>query len=173
MLYLPVIDAIEAQLQKHALLATTEIDYYRFALPKSSVRSKFICIPWSPSNDSTMHANPCIADDVSNSCTNNYRDQHLLKMSMLVGAAKHGVMEAAEVLDTLQDCAIEQIKDDPYVSDSIRFVKPDAVASDVFLDISKNHVGSIIHLDVKYIDSPAADNSGQISYLLDPTVEEG
>ena len=171
MLYLKVIDEIEAILQQHTLLKS--LTYYRFSLPTSSVRSKFICIPRARATAGVSHVNPCITDDVDDSCIGNFADQHMLNLSVLVGAAKHGSMDATEVLDVLQNCVVEVLKENRFIDDNIRSITPFTVFTDSFFEISKNHVGSIVNLDIKYQDSPTIPDEGQILYLLDPTVEEG
>jgi len=171
MLYIPLITAIEEQLQKDALLK--DIVYYRFTLPTSSVRSRFVCIPWGYNSDRVTHATPRIADKITDYCIGNYCDRHDISLSILVGAAKHGSMKAEEVLDVLQDHVLYQIKADRYMGGSMRYAEPTTVSTDSFFEISKNHVGSIIDINIKYVDASEEVDEGQILYLLDMEVNEG
>ena len=94
-------------------------------------------------------------------------------MSILVGAAKHKSMAAEEVLDVLQHCVLEQIKADRYMGGNTRYTEPTNVSTDSFFEISKNHIGSIITLDINYVDTPVDIDEGEILYLLGPEVVEG
>jgi hypothetical protein len=56
MRYIPIIEALEKQLQKHPQLR--ELRYYRFSIPSSSVKNPFICIPFTQTNEYTSHVHP-------------------------------------------------------------------------------------------------------------------
>jgi hypothetical protein len=87
MLYIPVVEAIENQLKKDQYLRN--LRYYRFSIPTSSVKSPFICCPFTQINEYTSHAHPCIVDTVTNSCVGNHFDLHMISIPILIGAARH------------------------------------------------------------------------------------
>jgi len=171
MLYIPLISAIETQLQKDQYLKN--LKYYRFSIPSSSVKSPFICCPFTQINEYTSHANPCIVDTVTNSCVGNFFDQHMISIPILIGAARHKTLDADEVLDVIQNAVIEQLKADRYLDGAVRFSEVDEMIIDNFVEISPNHRGAILEINVKYIDTPDIPDYNWIEYLLGPEVEEG
>lgn len=171
MRYIPVVEAIENQLKKHPHLA--KIRYYRFSIPTSSVKNPFICIPWTQTAEYTSHVRPCIEDTVTNSCVGNFYDLHMIEIPMLIGAARYGTYDKDEVLDILQDAVIEQLKADRYLDGAVRFSEVDDMRIDSFFEITKNHAGAMLRINVKYIDDPEIVDENWIQYLLGPEVEEG
>lgn len=168
MQYLPVIEALENQLQKNSMLR--DVRYYRFSIPASSVKSPFICIPFSQTIEYTSHANACINDTITSTCEGNFFDNHQIELTMLVGAARHGANDVHEVLDILQHLVVEQLKADRYLNDTVRFSEVDDMRVDNFAEITPNHLGAMLRVNLKYIDIPVILDEGEIKYLLDPEV---
>ena len=173
MQYIPVIEALEDQLKKSPQLK--ELRYYRFSIPTSSVKSPFICIPFSQTLEYTSHVNSCIVDTITNSCVGNFFDEHRVELTMLIGAARHGAKDVHEVLDMLQHLVVEQLKADRYLNDAVRFSEVDDMKIDNFAEITPNHLGAILKVNIKYIDiQPEVSlDENWIQYLLGPEVEEG
>ena len=164
MLYMPIVKAIEDQIKKHSQLA--KLNFYRFSLPESSVRSPFACVPWVQSSEFSAHSNACISDDVSDMCIGNFYDKHEITLPILTGVAKYNTSDAEEMLDELQDGVIEQIKADRGLGGAVRFAEPHSMKIDSFVEISPNHIGAILLLDVKYIDVPHIPELNWIESLV-------
>ena len=171
MLYLPVISAIEDQLKKNSQLA--KIRYYRFSLPSSSVRSPFVCTPWTQSSEFSAHTSSCISDEITDYCIGNYCDEHKIVLPILMGIAKHSSRDAAELLDSLQDAVISQLKADRSLNDVVRFAEPRTMKVDSFVEITPDFLGAIMIVDVKFLDTPHIPDLNWIETLLDPEVTEG
>lgn len=170
MLYIPVIAAIENQLKKDHYLQN--LRYYRFSIPTSSVKSPFICCPFTQTNEYTSHVHPCIVDTVTHSCVGNFFDQHMITIPILIGAARHESLDADEVLDIIQDAVIEQLKGDRYLEGAVRFSEVDEMIVDNFVEISPNHRGAILDINVKYIDEVDAETPNWIETILGPEIED-
>ena len=168
MLYIPVIAAIENKLKEHSHLKN--LRFYRFSIPSSSVRSPFVCIPFTRVDTYTTHSSPCIKDVVTHSCVGNYWDQHRLKLPILIGAARHNALDADEVLDILQNAVLTQILSDRSMDGSVRLCEPSEIMVDSFFEISDQFKGAVLTLDIKFIDEPVIPYDGEIKYLLDPEV---
>lgn len=168
MLYLNVVKAIEDQIQLHTELA--KVHYYRFSLPTSSVRSPFVCTPWTQISKYVSHANPCIHDEVTDYCVGNYADQHELTIPMLVGVAKHNSYGAEELLDELQNGVIEQIKASRNLGGAVQFAEPRDMSVDSFIEISPNFICAVLTIEVKYIDEPDIPDLNWIEELVNMQV---
>jgi hypothetical protein len=103
----------------------------------------------------------------------NYYDNHVITLSMLVGAARHKTHDADEVLDLLQNLVVEQLKLDRYLDGAVRFAEPESMEVDSFFEITPNHKGALLTVNVKYIDTPDIPDYNWIEELLGPEVDEG
>lgn len=97
----------------------------------------------------------------------------MVEIPILVGAARHKSKDVYEVLDMLQNVVVEQLKADRYLDGAVRFSEVDDMKIDNFAEITPNHLGAILRINIKYIDTPVIIDEGQIEYLLGPEVEEG
>lgn len=168
MLYIPIIEALENQLKKHAQLKN--LRYYRFSIPTSSVKSPFVCIPFTRVDTYTSHSSPCIEDHIKCSCVGNYFDEHRLELPILIGAARHKSVDADTLLDTLQDAVLKQILSDRSIGGTVRLCEPSDIYMDSFFEISDQAKGAVLTLDIKHIDTPDIPDLNWIEELLDPEV---
>lgn len=97
----------------------------------------------------------------------------MIEIPILVGAARHKSNDVYEVLDMLQHVVVEQLKADRYLDDAVRFSEVDDMKIDNFAEITPNHLGAILRINIKYIDTPVIIDEGEIKYLLGPEIEEG
>jgi len=162
---MPIIKAIEDQIKKHSDLE--KLNYYRFSLPESSVRSPFLCVPWITASEFSAHSKSCISDDVSDMCIGNFYDKHEISIPLLVGISKHNSYDAEELLDELQDAVIEQLKADRGLAGAVRFAEPRSMKIDAFAEITPLTVGAILMIDVKYIDEQHEIDLGWIESLVE------
>lgn len=94
----------------------------------------------------------------------------MISIPILIGAARHKTLDADEVLDVIQNAVIEQLKADRYLDGAVRFSEVDEMVVDNFVEISPNHRGAILEINVKYIDTPEIVDEGQIKYILGPEI---
>lgn len=97
----------------------------------------------------------------------------MISIPVLIGAARINTFDADEVLDVIQDAAIEQLKSDRYLDGAVRWAEPDTMDIDSFFEITPNHKGALLNINVKYIDTPDIPDYNWIEELLGPEVEEG
>jgi len=96
----------------------------------------------------------------------------MITIPILIGAARHKTLDADEVLDIIQDAVIEQLKGDRYLEGAVRFAEVDEMIVDNFVEISPNHRGAILDINVKYIDEVTIPDENYIEYILGPTIED-
>ena len=53
----------------------------------------------------------------------------------------------------------------------VRFSEVDEMVTDNFFEISPNHRGSLLQINIKYQDTTPSVDEGQIKYLLGPEVD--
>lgn len=170
MLYMPIIEAIEQQILMHPVLA--KIWCYRFSVPSSSVKTPFLCTPFSRVDRYTSHARPCIDDSVSNYCVGNYADMHMLDVPILICAGKHKAHDAHELLDVLQDAVVGQLRADRSLNNIVRRADVMDVKVDPYVEIADSNIGAEIILRIKCIDdNTPADAGYSIDELSGMTLE--
>lgn len=95
----------------------------------------------------------------------------MISIPILIGAARHKTLDADEVLDILQDAVIEQLKGDRYLDGLVRFSEVDEMIIDNFFEITPNHRGAILDINIKYIDEVDIPDENWISEILGPEIE--
>ena len=91
----------------------------------------------------------------------------------MIGAAKYKTHSADEVLDVLQNEVIEQLKKNRSLNGVVRFSEVGEMRVDNFMEITKNHKGALLQMNVKYSDTPSIPDTGYIEEILGMEVTEG